>query len=56
MNARLPVVLLGIMKSGCAYVPLSYFHPPERIRSIIEDASAFLMISTKQPELLCSLV
>ncbi|CAM3923820.1 Tyrocidine synthase 3 [Vibrio aerogenes CECT 7868] len=47
-DVMLPVVLLGIMKSGCAYVPLSYFHPPERIKSIINDSAAFLMISTQE--------
>ncbi|RLM20983.1 non-ribosomal peptide synthetase [Brenneria alni] len=43
----MPVVLLAILKAGYTYVPLSHFHPIERIRQILDDASAFLLLSTR---------
>ncbi|WP_108649568.1 AMP-binding protein [Dongshaea marina] len=43
-----PVVLLAILKSGFAYIPLSDFQPKERINKILADSSAFLVISTEK--------
>lgn len=45
---HLPAVLLAIMKAGFTYVPLSEFHPPERIASILEDSSSFMIITSKE--------
>jgi amino acid adenylation domain-containing protein len=42
------VGLLGIMKAGGAYVPLDPAYPPERLRFMLEDASARLLL-TQQP-------
>ncbi|WP_312979563.1 AMP-binding protein [Atlantibacter sp.] len=45
---HLPAVLLAIMKAGFTYVPLSDFHPPERIATIVEDSSSFLVITSRE--------
>ncbi len=39
------VSLLGILKAGGAYVPLDPAYPPERIRSMIEDAAVGLVLT-----------
>ena len=39
------VGLLGVLKSGAAYVPLDPNYPPERIALILEDASVKLVIT-----------
>ncbi|RSD28377.1 non-ribosomal peptide synthetase [Vibrio pectenicida] len=41
----LPVVILGIMKAGHSYVPLSSFQPAQRIAQIIDDSQSFLVIT-----------
>ncbi|UYA58940.1 Polyketide synthase modules 8 [Pectobacterium sp. F1-1] len=46
-GVMMPVVLLAILKAGYTYVPLSHFHPSERIIQILDDSSAFLLISTR---------
>ncbi|WP_257982517.1 amino acid adenylation domain-containing protein [Pectobacterium brasiliense] len=46
-GVMMPVVLLAILKAGHTYVPLSHFHPSERIMQILDDSSAFLLISTR---------
>ncbi|MEY4922115.1 MAG: hypothetical protein RLY17_832 [Pseudomonadota bacterium] len=43
----MPVVLLAILKTGCTYIPLSHFQPKERITKILDDASAFLLLTTR---------
>ncbi|MFK7889534.1 MAG: amino acid adenylation domain-containing protein, partial [Granulosicoccus sp.] len=40
----LPVVLLGILKSGAAYIPVDHDQPEARIAQIIEDAHATCVI------------
>lgn len=40
--------LLGIMKSGAAYVPLDTTHPSERIAHILEDTKPSFLITTKK--------
>ncbi|WP_157262946.1 non-ribosomal peptide synthetase [Pedobacter steynii] len=44
-SAELIVVLLGVMKAGCAYIPIDPSHPKERIEYILEDISAPLVIT-----------
>ncbi|MEX3174912.1 amino acid adenylation domain-containing protein [Serratia quinivorans] len=43
----MPVVLLAILKAGCTYIPLSHFQPNERITKILDDASVFLLLTTR---------
>lgn len=43
----MPVVLLAILKAGCTYIPLSRFQPNERIIKILDDASVFLLLTTR---------
>ncbi|WP_124727924.1 thioester reductase domain-containing protein [Staphylospora marina] len=37
--------ILGILKAGAAYVPLDPMYPPERIRLILEDAGASVLLA-----------
>lgn len=41
------VAVLGILKSGAAYIPLDITHPAERIALILEGADNPLLITTK---------
>ncbi|MFF4189936.1 amino acid adenylation domain-containing protein [Nonomuraea sp. NPDC001831] len=41
----LPVVLLGVMAAGGAYLPLDPSHPAERTRGMLADAGADLMVT-----------
>jgi amino acid adenylation domain-containing protein len=42
------VALLGVLRSGAAYVPLYQLDPPERLQSALEDASVSLVITLDQ--------
>ncbi|MFI6553580.1 amino acid adenylation domain-containing protein [Streptomyces griseus] len=42
---ELPVLLLAVLKSGAAYVPLDPDHPEQRLRGILDDAGISLVIS-----------
>lgn len=37
--------MLGIMSAGCVYLPLNSADPPERIKSILEDSKASLVVT-----------
>ncbi|MCL1123234.1 AMP-binding protein [Shewanella surugensis] len=41
----LPAVLLGILKAGLAYIPLSTFHTFEQMTSIALDSNAFILLT-----------
>lgn len=43
--AELPAALLGVLKTGAAYVPLDPTLPGERLRMILEDAHPYLVIT-----------
>ncbi|MYM59065.1 amino acid adenylation domain-containing protein [Vibrio sp. OCN044] len=43
----LPIAILGIMKAGHSYVPLSSFQPVQRIAQIIDDSQSFLVLTNK---------
>ena len=47
-STEMIVCLLGILKSGAAYVPLDPMYPPERLQLILEDARVDLLV-TQQP-------
>ncbi|MDC7223948.1 MAG: amino acid adenylation domain-containing protein [Spirochaetales bacterium] len=42
------VTLLGILKAGFAYIPLDRKLPPERVKSIMAEAGARLMVSDEK--------
>lgn len=43
-SVNLLVVLLGVLKAGCAYVPLDPKHPKNRTRLILDDLQAPLLL------------
>lgn len=45
-SAALPVALLGVLKSGAAYVPIDPFYPPERVRFLLSDAEVVGLVSS----------
>ncbi|MFP8962479.1 amino acid adenylation domain-containing protein [Streptomyces nanhaiensis] len=46
-DADLLVTLLGVLKTGAAYVPVDPEHPAERVRFVLEDAGAAALITTE---------
>ena len=44
-SARLPVVLLAILRSGAAYLPLDPRHPVQRLAFMLADAAAPLLVT-----------
>ncbi len=46
-NADLIAIILGVLKSGSAYVPLDPAYPDERINYIIEDSDPEIIITSK---------
>lgn len=44
-SADLVVALLGVVKAGGAYLPIDPALPAERIRSVVEDASASVLLT-----------
>lgn len=47
-NAMLPAVLLGILESGAAYLPLDPDAPAERLQWMLEDAGVQLIITSER--------
>ena len=45
---ELPMVLLAIMKTGAAYVPLDPNFPADRLRLMLDDSQAGIVIATKK--------
>ncbi|MCX4820784.1 amino acid adenylation domain-containing protein [Streptomyces sp. NBC_01142] len=45
----LPVALLGILKSGAAYLPLDVQHPASRLGYLVEDAGCEVVVTTGAP-------
>jgi tyrocidine synthetase-3 len=44
-SVELPAILLGVIKSGAAYVPIDPSHPEKRIRFIIEDSECSILLT-----------
>nr|BBH88069.1 hypothetical protein KTC_28200 [Thermosporothrix sp. COM3] len=42
------ISLLAILQAGAAYVPLEPEYPPERVRLLLEDTSASVILSTRE--------
>ncbi|MFI2710522.1 amino acid adenylation domain-containing protein [Micromonospora sp. NPDC018662] len=47
-SARLTAVLLGILKSGCPYVPLDDSYPPERLALVVGDAGCGIAVADRE--------
>ncbi|WP_431037569.1 non-ribosomal peptide synthase/polyketide synthase [Streptomyces sp. P6-2-1] len=45
-SAGLMVALLGVLKSGAAYVPIDLDHPAERLAHVLADAGARTVVTT----------
>ncbi|HEX8690813.1 MAG TPA: amino acid adenylation domain-containing protein, partial [Longimicrobium sp.] len=46
-SLRLPVALLGVLKAGGAYLPLDPSYPPERLRYMLEDSRAGVLLTER---------
>ena len=46
-SARLPSALLGVVKSGAAFLPLDPSHPEARLRDLVEDAGPVLVLADR---------
>ena len=44
-DADMLVAIYGVMKAGCAYLPLDSSHPAERIRLMLEDSRAAAVVA-----------
>ncbi|MDT0319036.1 non-ribosomal peptide synthetase [Streptomyces millisiae] len=44
-DARLLVLLLGVLKSGAAYLPLDPTHPSDRLAYVLQDADVSLVLT-----------
>jgi len=49
-SVELVVAILGVLKAGAAYLPLDIHYPPERIRSILEDAETAAVVTFGVPD------
>ncbi|HEX6340862.1 amino acid adenylation domain-containing protein, partial [Umezawaea sp.] len=45
-TSELVVAILGVLKAGAAYVPVDPAYPAERVRFIVEDTNAPLLLTT----------
>ncbi|MFC0248764.1 amino acid adenylation domain-containing protein [Citricoccus parietis] len=45
-GVHLPVLVLAVLKSGAAYLPLDPEYPAERVHGMIEDAGPVLLLTT----------
>lgn len=46
-SLELVVAILGVLKSGAAYMPLDPMYPAERVRFMLDDAQASMLITQK---------
>ncbi|WP_283134667.1 non-ribosomal peptide synthetase [Rhizohabitans arisaemae] len=44
-SADAVIALLGVLKAGCAYVPLDPAHPPERLAMMLREAAPHAMVT-----------
>jgi len=44
-SAEMVVALLGVMRAGCAYLPLDLDHPPDRIAYMLRDCGARIVVT-----------
>ncbi|MEU8971084.1 amino acid adenylation domain-containing protein [Streptomyces monashensis] len=48
-SAALAVAVVGVIKSGAAYLPLAPEDPPDRLRLLVEDSSAIAVLTASEP-------
>lgn len=47
-SLELPIAVLGVIKSGAAYLPIDPVYPAERLRYMVEDADVKLLLTQKR--------
>ncbi|MEZ4692105.1 MAG: amino acid adenylation domain-containing protein [Ignavibacteria bacterium] len=47
-SAALMVGIIGVLKAGCAYVPIDPEYPEERIRFMLKDTASNIIISSRE--------
>ncbi|KAA8785065.1 LLM class flavin-dependent oxidoreductase [Paenibacillus amylolyticus] len=47
-SLEMVIVILAILKSGAAYLPIDPTMPPERVRSVLEDSESKLILTQSQ--------
>lgn len=47
-SVEMMVTILGLLKAGCAYVPIDPAYPEERVRYMVEDSAAGLIIANRK--------
>ena len=47
-SVDMPVALLGVLKSGAAYVPLDPIYPADRLAYMLEDSGARIVVADRQ--------
>jgi amino acid adenylation domain-containing protein len=54
-TVRTPVAILGLLKAGCAYVPLDPAYPEQRLRHVAEDTGLHLLVGAAAAAHKCGL-
>ncbi|MEU0094128.1 amino acid adenylation domain-containing protein [Kribbella sp. NPDC006257] len=52
-NSHFTIGLLGILKSGAAYIPIEPTHPPARQAALLTSAGATLAVGLNLPDITC---
>ena len=47
-SERMPVAILGVLKAGAAYLPLEPEYPAERLRYLVADSAAALVLADEE--------
>jgi len=44
-SVKIPLAILAVLKAGCAYLPFDFNSPPERIKYMLADSNAGILVS-----------
>jgi amino acid adenylation domain-containing protein len=44
-SVKIPLAILAVLKAGCAYLPIDFNSPPERIKYMLADSNARILVS-----------